>query len=113
MINLLINGIAAMPKGGTLRLSSRDETDAQGSAGVVIDVCDSGPGLSPEVQSKLFHPFFTTRNDGNGLGLWISLGLVERYGGSIRGSNRRDVGADAPGAVFSIWLVHQATSGTD
>jgi len=53
------------------------------------------------VLERLFRPFFTTKNDGNGLGLWISQGLVERYGGHITAANR----PDAKGAVFSVALL--------
>ena len=105
VINLLINAIQAMPNGGTLVLRTHDFVSAQGCPGVVIDVGDTGAGLAPEVLEKLFHPFFTTKNEGNGLGLWISVGLVERYGGSIQGANRRERGEDAPGAVFSVSLL--------
>jgi signal transduction histidine kinase len=98
VINLLINAVAAMPEGGTLSLSTRDRTDP---AGACIDVQDSGPGLSDAVRQRLFQPFFTTRRDGNGLGLWISQGLVERYGGHIAATNR----TDGPGAVFSVCLL--------
>ncbi|MBT9506120.1 MAG: cache domain-containing protein [Rhodoferax sp.] len=107
VINLLINAIQAMPEGGTLLLDTHDRGETPTSAGVVIEVRDSGAGLSPPAREKLFRPFFTTKNDGNGLGLWISLGLVERYGGSISGANRRDRGEDAPGAVFSISLLSE------
>ena len=51
---------------------------------------------------RLFQPFATTKNDGNGLGLWISLGLVERYGGSINAGNQED---GQRGAVFSVRLL--------
>lgn len=107
LINLLINAIQAMPEGGTLRLRTRDRKDMPGDsrAGVLVEVSDSGPGLSERVKERLFRPFFTTKNDGNGLGLWISLGLVERYGGSIEGLNRRELGEDASGAAFRIWLL--------
>lgn len=104
VINLLINAIQAMPAGGTLLLRTHDQLDRQGRPGVVIEVCDTGAGLNSGIHEKLFRPFFTTKNEGNGLGLWISVGLVERYGGSIRGANRRERGEDAQGAVFSIWL---------
>jgi len=74
---------------------------------VLMEVCDTGPGLTPATQDKLFSPFFTTKNDGNGLGLWISVGLVERYGGSISAHNRRELGEDAEGAVFGVWLMSE------
>lgn len=102
IINLLINAIQAMPQGGTLRLATRDWTDEHGARGALLQVQDSGPGLAPGVAERLFRPFFTTKNDGNGLGLWISLGLVERYGGGIAASNRED---GPSGAVFSVRLL--------
>jgi len=107
LINLLINAIQAMPLGGELLLRSSDQLDAKGQAGVLMEVCDTGPGLTPATQDKLFSPFFTTKNDGNGLGLWISVGLVERYGGSISAHNRRELGEDAEGAVFGVWLMSE------
>jgi signal transduction histidine kinase len=99
VINLLINAIQAMPCGGALRLSTRDRPD-----GVLLTVQDSGSGISPAVMERLFRPFFTTKNDGNGLGLWISVGLVERYGGSLAASNRSD---GATGAVFALNLLSE------
>jgi signal transduction histidine kinase len=96
IINLLINAIQAMPDGGALRLSTRDN-----DAGAELQVIDSGPGFPPAALERLFRPFFTTKNDGNGLGLWISQGLVERYGGHISAANR----SDGPrGAVLSVSL---------
>jgi C4-dicarboxylate-specific signal transduction histidine kinase len=94
-----------------LLLRTVNHTDSQGQLGVRIDVCDTGAGLSQATLERLFSPFFTTKNDGNGLGLWISVGLVERYGGSIRAGNRRDQGEDATGAVFAVDLLCEATDG--
>jgi two-component system NtrC family sensor kinase len=99
LINLLVNAIQAMPEGGVLALVTRDALAPDGRTGVSIDIGDSGPGLAPELQANLFRPFFTTKQDGNGLGLWISLGLVERYGGAIVARN-----AATGGAVFSVTL---------
>jgi signal transduction histidine kinase len=113
LINLMINAIQAMPEGGTLRLCSRDQADRQGRPGVMAEVCDTGAGLIDATRERLFSPFFTTKNDGNGLGLWISVGLVERYGGTIHAANRRDVdagGEDVNGAVFGVWLPCDAPS---
>ncbi|MDR7150564.1 signal transduction histidine kinase [Hydrogenophaga palleronii] len=101
IINLMINAIQAMPEGGVLRLETQDWADASGVAGARLCVQDSGSGLSPEVLDRLFRPFFTTKNDGNGLGLWISQGLVERYGGHITAENR----SDAEGASFCVALL--------
>lgn len=97
VINLLINAIQAMPEGGTLTLVTRDHQDGTGAS---LWVSDQGPGLSAAARERLFRPFFTTKNDGNGLGLWISQGLVERYGGHIEAGNRED----GPGAWFCVRL---------
>ncbi len=104
LINLMINAIQAMPDGGTLTLRTADLTDTKDRQGVLIQVGDTGAGLSDAIRERLFSPFFTTKNDGNGLGLWISVGLVERYGGTIRAANRRDTVDGANGAVFEVWL---------
>ncbi len=101
IINLMINAIQAMPQGGVLRLVTSDWTDEAGRSGVRLWVQDSGAGLSPEVLDRLFRPFFTTKNDGNGLGLWISQGLVERYGGHITAENL----AVSSGASFCVALL--------
>jgi two-component system NtrC family sensor kinase len=105
IINLMINAIQAMPQGGELRLITRDwwpdGKDGGQARGAMLVVQDSGAGLSPEVRERLFRPFFTTKNDGNGLGLWISQGLVERYGGGISADNREG----ASGASFTVRLL--------
>jgi len=110
LINLMINAIQAMPEGGELLLRTTDQSDARGRAGVLIEVGDTGPGLSQATLARVFAPFYTTKNDGNGLGLWISLGLVERYGGSLHAGNRRDRGENAPGAVFGVHLLCDAVT---
>jgi len=103
VINLLIIAIQAMPQGVTLTLRTRDwATEDSAVAGAELQVQDSGPGLSADAMERLFRPFFTTKNDGNGLGLWISQGLVERYGGAVLAANRTD---GHSGAVFTVRLL--------
>jgi signal transduction histidine kinase len=75
-----------MPNGGTLRLhvfesSWRRERRPE----VCVSICDTGTGVDPEHAKHLFEPFFTTKSTkGTGLGLWISKGIVQKYGGTIR-----------------------------
>jgi signal transduction histidine kinase len=103
LVNLMVNALHAMPEGGTLGLCTRD-VDADT---VEIAVSDTGAGLADELLARLFQPFVTRRPDGTGLGLWISRGLVERYGGDIRAANRLD---GHGGAVFTVNLrVNPAT----
>lgn len=103
IINLMINAVQAMPDQGCLTLRTSDWVDdvTGTTLGTIVEVADTGPGLGPAVLERLFSPFFTTKNDGNGLGLWISQGLVERYGGRLEAGNRPDV----QGAVFRLRLL--------
>lgn len=84
VINLLINAIQAVPaQGGQVWLRSCNWTRGEHTVGACIEVEDNGSGLAPDVRERLFTPFVTTKNDGNGLGLWISQSLMERYGGKV------------------------------
>lgn len=94
-LNLIVNAIDAMPEGGTLWLATRDA----GPGWVEIVVADSGAGLRPALQARMFEPFITDKKDGTGLGLWISRSLLERYGGEITARNR-----DGGGAEFIVRL---------
>lgn len=101
LINLMVNAVQAMAGGAdgrerVLTLSMREVNDGGGA--VCIDVADTGPGLDEATRGVLFQPFFTTKRDGNGLGLWISRGLLERYGGELLAAN------GPVGAVFTLVL---------
>jgi CheY-like chemotaxis protein/anti-sigma regulatory factor (Ser/Thr protein kinase) len=80
LTNLLFNAIDAMPEGGTVTFRCR----AQGEQ-VILEVSDTGIGMSKELAEKAFDPFFTTKGIGNsGLGLSVSWSLISRYGGDIQ-----------------------------
>ena len=101
LINLMVNALQAMPQGGRLTLSTEDWREDGQLKGVRIGVRDSGAGITPEHIEHIFNPFFTTKKTGgSGLGLWVSLGIVERYGGRI--SVASTVGE---GAVFTLQLL--------
>jgi two-component system nitrogen regulation sensor histidine kinase GlnL len=90
-LNLVRNGIEAMAGGGELTVRTRFERVAPqcgGRAAAVAEVADRGPGISPEVRRHLFNPFFTTKDGGTGLGLPISLRIVEEHGGTIEVHSR-------------------------
>jgi len=95
-LNLIRNGAQAMAGGvGELQLRTRFERVAPqcgGRAAAVIEVSDRGPGIPPEIQAQVFNPFFTTKDGGTGLGLPISLRIVEEHGGAIEVHNERGQG---------------------
>jgi signal transduction histidine kinase len=84
LINLLVNAIDAMPRGGTLCVSAMLTAEGDAPA-VVLEVSDSGIGIAPALQSEIFEPFFTTKpvEEGSGLGLAICKSIIEHHGGTI------------------------------
>jgi signal transduction histidine kinase len=79
VVNLAVNAIQAMPRGGSLLV----ETARKGGEAVLL-VADTGCGMSEEVKSRIFSPFFTTKGaSGTGLGLPVTHGIVTDHGGSI------------------------------
>jgi signal transduction histidine kinase len=92
--NLLLNALDAMPAGGTITLKSSDAGDS-----VRIEVADTGKGLTPEECSRLFTPYYTTKQLGTGLGLAIVQSVVSDHHGSISVSSE-----EGRGAAFRIDL---------
>ena len=103
ILALAINGIEAMPGGGTLTI----RTTPLGPRGVKIEIADTGVGMDDEVKRQIFEPFFTTKGDGEGKGLGLGLavvyGIVQRHGGAI------DV-ESAPGAGTRFVLTLPGTA---
>src|SRR6266540_1110386 len=100
-LNICLNAIQAMSSsGGTLGVTSRG-----GDGNVVVEVEDTGPGIPSDLRAQVFKPFFTTKREGNGLGLAISARIVAEHGGHI-GYRCPPAG----GTVFTVTL-QQARSG--
>jgi signal transduction histidine kinase len=104
LLNLLLNAADSMPKGGTITVATQAgagaETEVFGRDAVQIQVRDTGAGIPDELIAQIFEPFFSTKpGKGTGLGLWVSQGIVQSHGGTMRVRSR--VGR---GTTFMITL---------
>lgn len=89
-LNLLLNALQAMPDGGTLIVSSGIRPDPL--AAVYVRVSDTGHGIATGHLSRLFDPYFTTRDGGTGLGLAIAYRIVRDHGGTIQVTSTQGAG---------------------
>ena len=103
LLNIIINALDATEPGGNITISTglSLSTSKAERKSIEIAIADTGCGIAPDNLDKLFDPFFTTKEvgEGTGLGLSVSLGIVERHGGTIRVQS--EVGR---GSTFTIWL---------
>ncbi len=81
LMNLALNGLDALPRGGVLEVSCRLEQPDAPEVAIYVD--DTGPGVPARVRERIFEPFFTTKASGSGLGLSIVHAIVTQHGGSI------------------------------
>lgn len=88
LLNLVLNGIQAMPDGGTLRLEARPAGKF-----LLLTVADTGTGIAPAVLARVFEPYFTTKANGSGLGLAIARRIAEAHGGTISAKSEVDKGS--------------------
>jgi PAS domain S-box-containing protein len=101
--NLIANAGEAAGPNGHVRILVRPASPLDGRAGTMVEIADSGRGIAPHVEKKLFQPFMTTKGErGTGLGLWVSLGIVQKHGGTVRISNSTE--GDLRGAVVRVYL---------
>ena len=94
LLNIIINGIQATSDNGHVKVSA-----ATVGENLQLSVQDTGPGVPPDKLGDIFDPYFTTKPDGNGLGLWIAQQIAVAHGGNLRAEN-----APAGGAIFLLTL---------
>jgi two-component system NtrC family sensor kinase len=94
ILNLLLNGIQALPEKGSVCAKVRRE-----GHWAVICVTDTGAGIAQDSLQKIFRPFFTTRKEGTGLGLPMAKGIVDSHGGHIEVASSLGTGTQ-----FDVWL---------
>lgn len=111
--NLLLNAFDATPPGGQVILHLYPAPhwlcEIHASYGYCISIADSGSGIAPQDRSRVYQPFFTTKGErGTGLGLWVSAGIIDRIGGSIRVRSTCRPGRS--GTCFSVFLPAKQTA---
>ena len=95
-LNLLLNALDAMPQGGQLWVSTGQLEEP---TRILVQIRDSGTGISPDGLERIFEPFHSSKPDSLGLGLFISHSIVQDHGGQIEVQSR-----EGEGTTFSIWL---------
>jgi CheY-like chemotaxis protein len=99
LVNLIINAVDAMPRGGTVTLRSRRLSPVREQPWVCLEVCDTGIGMDEETRGRCLEPFYSTKGlRGTGLGLAMVYGVMERHQGRIEIES-------APGVGTTIRLV--------
>ncbi len=89
-LNILRNAVDAMPEGGTITIVTKKEDDR-----ICVEIVDTGTGISEEDLSRIFIPFFTTKEKGTGLGLPVCYGIIKAHGGDLKYKSKRGEGTTA------------------
>ncbi|MCW8889684.1 MAG: ATP-binding protein, partial [Sedimenticola sp.] len=107
LVNLVVNAIHSL-KGrvGDIRISTQNWSDK----GVQLQVQDNGAGMDDDEMGRIFNPFYSTKQqgEGTGLGLSVSYGLIRRYGGNITVESVR-----GEGSCFTVWLLQEPIMASD
>lgn len=98
LINVLNNAADAMSKGGEIIILTAAERDAEGRSMIVVRICNSGPGMTKDVQCRVFEPFFSTKEGGTGLGLCIAARIMAAHNGLLVLESSSE-----KGTTFAIW----------
>jgi len=108
VLNLLLNGMQAMPNGGALRVTMRREQQF-----AVVEVADEGEGIPAEVLPRIFELYFTTKPKGSGIGLAMTYRILQLHGGAMEVRSNADAGSAERGTVFTLRLPVAAGIGVE
>jgi len=115
LVNIIINAVQAMPEGGTISISTEESAEyppfnpTRQMKVIIINITDTGYGITPDDKDKVFNPFFTTKEKGTGLGLTIVYRIIGNLGGWVNIDNVKP-----HGTAFKIYLPTEAdTTGKD
>ena len=92
VLNIVLNGVQAMPGGGSLHIVARREGE-----GAIITVRDEGPGIPAEIRDKIYNLYFTTKKDGSGIGLPMAYRVLQLHNGSLEFHS-----VEGRGATFNL-----------
>jgi signal transduction histidine kinase len=110
-LNLLLNAIQAMEQGGKLKVSAAVRNHSPGGkSGSFLEISfqDTGKGIPEDMQARIFEPFFSTKEEGIGLGLPIAQRIVEEHGGQISVVSKPE-----QGTIFYITIPYWTQMNTD
>ncbi|CAN5539215.1 hypothetical protein BH10ACI4_BH10ACI4_36770 [soil metagenome] len=107
LLNLLLNGMQAMPQGGAMRVAVRREGQL-----AVVEVQDHGVGIPAEVLPRIFELYFTTKPKGSGIGLATTYRILQMHGGAMDVRSNADPNAQDRGTTFTL-RVPVATTGNE
>ena len=99
LLNLLLNGMQAMPAGGLLRVSLRRDQRL-----AVIEIADNGVGISPTLLPRIFDLYFTTKPKGSGIGLATTYRILQLHGGAMEVRSNADPGSTERGTTFTLHI---------
>jgi signal transduction histidine kinase len=99
LVNLIVNACEAMEDGGEIVIHEKVVLSGSTITAAVIRVSDNGPGVPGHLREKILQPFFTTKEEGTGLGLGIAARIIEEHSGKLTVES-----TPGPGATFCITL---------
>ncbi len=113
VVNILINAMDAITDGGDITFSSRTlnrQNESKNKRTIQVTIDDNGIGIPPDQLKNVFDPFFSTKDTGTGLGLPLSLGIVENHGGHIHISSQEGIGTSV---IIDLPIQYQFSKTTD